>query len=171
MPSYDAIIIGGGSNGLAAAGRLAKAGRKLLVLESAGQPGGGAMQIGFTGPVLFTALNRDRYWLNVLHLLAAFAFYSGVGYGTAIGLGQVRPPHQLHGAATVESWAHFTGRKDDRHVLRRDGQRLVTAGVDPHLNDDEPRGDIGERTAGDQPVRGPGADTDLPRPDRNRCAL
>jgi phytoene dehydrogenase-like protein len=42
MPSYDAIIIGGGSNGLAAAGRLAKAGRKLLVLESAGQPGGGA---------------------------------------------------------------------------------------------------------------------------------
>jgi len=42
MPSYDAIIIGGGSNGLAAAGRLAKAGRKLLVLESASQPGGGA---------------------------------------------------------------------------------------------------------------------------------
>jgi CRISPR-associated endoribonuclease Cas6 len=55
-----------------------------------GQPGG-AMQIGFTGPVLFTALNRDRYWLNVLHLLAAFAFYSGVGYATTIGLGQTRP--------------------------------------------------------------------------------
>ena len=31
MPSYDAIIIGGGTNGLAAAGRLAKAGRKVLV--------------------------------------------------------------------------------------------------------------------------------------------
>jgi phytoene dehydrogenase-like protein len=43
MPSYDAIIIGGGTNGLAAAGRLAKAGRKVLVLESAGVAGGGAV--------------------------------------------------------------------------------------------------------------------------------
>jgi len=35
-------------------------------------------------------LTQDRYWLNVLHLLAAFAFYSGVGYQTTSGLGQVR---------------------------------------------------------------------------------
>lgn len=46
--------------------------------------------IGFTGRVMFAVLNRDRYWLNVLHLLADFAFYSGVGYQTAAGLGQVR---------------------------------------------------------------------------------
>jgi CRISPR-associated endoribonuclease Cas6 len=46
--------------------------------------------IGFTGQVVFAVLNRDRYWLNVLHLLAAFAFYSGVGYQTSAGLGQVR---------------------------------------------------------------------------------
>ncbi|MCK6624545.1 MAG: CRISPR system precrRNA processing endoribonuclease RAMP protein Cas6 [Anaerolineae bacterium] len=46
--------------------------------------------IGFTGRASFAVLNRDRYWLNVLHLLAAFAFYSGVGYQTAAGLGQVR---------------------------------------------------------------------------------
>jgi phytoene dehydrogenase-like protein len=43
MPSYDAIIIGGGTNGLAAAGRLAKASRKVLVLESASVAGGGAV--------------------------------------------------------------------------------------------------------------------------------
>ena len=42
MPSYDAIIIGGGTNGLAAAGRLTKAGRKVLVLEQAAVAGGGA---------------------------------------------------------------------------------------------------------------------------------
>jgi CRISPR/Cas system endoribonuclease Cas6 (RAMP superfamily) len=46
--------------------------------------------ISFMGEVTFTALNRDRYWLSVLHLLAAFAFYSGVGYQTAAGLGQTR---------------------------------------------------------------------------------
>ena len=42
MPSYDAIVIGGGTNGLAAAGRLAKAGRKILVLEQFAVAGGGA---------------------------------------------------------------------------------------------------------------------------------
>jgi CRISPR-associated endoribonuclease Cas6 len=55
-----------------------------------GQESRGSMQIGFMGQVVFTALNRDRYWLNVLHLLAAFAFYSGVGYQTGVGLGQGR---------------------------------------------------------------------------------
>jgi CRISPR-associated endoribonuclease Cas6 len=50
----------------------------------------GGTLIGFTGLVTFVALNRDRYWLSVLHLLAAYAFYSGVGYQTAAGLGQAR---------------------------------------------------------------------------------
>jgi CRISPR-associated endoribonuclease Cas6 len=45
---------------------------------------------GFSGQAIFTTLNRDRYWLNLLHLLADFAFYSGVGYQTSTGLGQVR---------------------------------------------------------------------------------
>jgi len=41
MPSYDAIVIGGGTNGMAAAGRLAKAGQKVLVLEWRPTLGGG----------------------------------------------------------------------------------------------------------------------------------
>jgi len=42
MTSYDAIVIGGGTNGLAAAGRLAKAGRKTIVVETSAETGGGA---------------------------------------------------------------------------------------------------------------------------------
>ncbi len=42
MPSFDAIVIGGGTNGMAAAGRLAKAGQKVLLLESRKTLGGGA---------------------------------------------------------------------------------------------------------------------------------
>jgi CRISPR-associated endoribonuclease Cas6 len=50
----------------------------------------GGLHIGFTGQATFVALNRDRYWLSLLHLLADFAFYSGVGIQTAAGLGQLR---------------------------------------------------------------------------------
>ena len=42
MKSFDAIIIGGGHNGLVAAGLLAKAGKKVVVLEASDAVGGGA---------------------------------------------------------------------------------------------------------------------------------
>ena len=40
MDRYDSIIIGAGHNGLVCAAYLAKAGQKVLVLESADRPGG-----------------------------------------------------------------------------------------------------------------------------------
>ena len=40
MTDFDAIIIGAGHNGLVCAGYLAKAGKKVLVLESRAVPGG-----------------------------------------------------------------------------------------------------------------------------------
>ena len=43
MANYDIIIIGGGHNGLVAAGYLAKAGLKTLVLERREVAGGGVM--------------------------------------------------------------------------------------------------------------------------------
>lgn len=61
-------------------------------LRSRGMPyKQGGIHVGFTGQATFIVSNQDRYWLNMLHLLAAFAFYSGVGYQTTAGLGQVRP--------------------------------------------------------------------------------
>lgn len=48
------------------------------------------VQIGFVGEVTFTRLNADRYWGRVLALLAAYAFYAGVGAHTTMGMGQAR---------------------------------------------------------------------------------
>lgn len=50
----------------------------------------GSLQVGFTGQCTYVALNKDRYWLSVLNLLADFAFYGGIGYQTSVGMGQAR---------------------------------------------------------------------------------
>jgi CRISPR-associated endoribonuclease Cas6 len=62
------------------------------------------LQIGFLGVCRYAALNRDRYWLAVVQLLSDYAFYAGVGYQTAVGLGQVRraPPRVSRGRGTEE---------------------------------------------------------------------
>ncbi len=47
MPSFDVIIVGGGTNGLACAARLQRSGRKVLVLEAASTAGGAAVAHAF----------------------------------------------------------------------------------------------------------------------------
>jgi CRISPR-associated endoribonuclease Cas6 len=51
---------------------------------------GAARHVGFVGSCQFIALVHDPYWLRLLNLLAAFAFYAGTGHRTTRGLGQTR---------------------------------------------------------------------------------
>ena len=50
----------------------------------------GGLRIGAVGHARYTTTNYDRYWMSIIHLLADFAFYSSVGVGTGMGLGQCR---------------------------------------------------------------------------------
>lgn len=60
-------------------------------LHSRRVPGnGGGVRIGSVGTVTYTTLTYDRYWMSLLHTLAAFACYAGAGAGTTSGLGQCR---------------------------------------------------------------------------------
>ena len=53
--------------------------------------GENALRIGAVGKVRYRALNPDRYWISILQSLARFSAFSGIGAGTAYGLGQAGP--------------------------------------------------------------------------------
>src|SRR5882672_2933254 len=63
--SYDAVIVGGGHNGLVAAAYLARAGRSVLVLERLPATGGAAVSTrAFTG--VDARLSRYSYLVSLL---------------------------------------------------------------------------------------------------------
>ena len=83
MPSYDAIVIGGGHNGLVCAAYLARAGRKVLVLERRERVGGAAMTeevfpgfrfsvfsyvVSLLRPEIIRDLELPRHGLHILPL-------------------------------------------------------------------------------------------------------
>jgi len=45
---------------------------------------------GCVGYCVYAIQVRDRYWMGLMNLLAAFGFYAGVGRRTTMGLGQCR---------------------------------------------------------------------------------
>ena len=90
MSRYDAVIVGAGPNGLAAAITLAQKGLSILVLEAAGTPGGGCRSSkltlpGFThdicsaihplgyGSPYFRTLPLEKYGLQWVHPPASLA--------------------------------------------------------------------------------------------------
>ena len=92
---YDAIVIGAGSNGLVAAAALGKAGRRVLVVESAEELGG-QRRVSDFAPGFRAPLSADTGWLpptvarglglSTIAATPANVVASVVGDGTAGGL-------------------------------------------------------------------------------------
>ncbi|SIT53421.1 Phytoene dehydrogenase [Mesorhizobium prunaredense] len=128
MTSFDAIVVGGGHNGLVSAAVLAKSGRNVLVLEAAGDVGGAARTEEFAPgfrvssiahllnrlhPDVVTTLELEKHGLQI----ARSAFVPSVALSTD------GPPLVLHGAyGEVLTGASPTGQtawKDLRAQLLR----------------------------------------------------
>ena len=99
MSVFDAIIIGGGSNGLVAATALAQGGRRVLLLERADRPGGKSRVIEFAPGFHAPSLGLETGWLPP---------------GVAKGIGLEPPPKD-------ESRIAMTVASGDRDFLRLAG--------------------------------------------------
>ncbi|AZN96558.1 NAD(P)/FAD-dependent oxidoreductase [Mesorhizobium sp. M9A.F.Ca.ET.002.03.1.2] len=103
MISFDAIVIGGGHNGLVSAAVLAKSGRKVLVLEAADDVGGAARTEAFAPgfrvssiahllnrlhPDVVKTLELERHGLDIARS----------GFVPSVALSKDGPPLVLHGA-------------------------------------------------------------------------
>ncbi|AUH44326.1 phytoene desaturase family protein [Streptomyces sp. CMB-StM0423] len=116
--SYDAVVVGGGHNGLVAAAYLARAGRSVLVLERLDHTGGAAVSAR-TFPGVDARLSRYSYLVSLLprtivdDLGLSFAVRKRAvsSYTPAVRAG--RPTGLLvetgPGSATRESFAALTG--------------------------------------------------------------
>lgn len=108
---YDAVVVGSGPNGLAAAVELARAGRSVLVVEGASAPGGGARSEPLTLPGYVHDVCSAVHPLGI-----ASPFLRQLPLG-AHGLEWVQPPiaaaHPLDDgtAAVLERSVHSTARR------------------------------------------------------------
>ena len=143
MPDqYDAIVVGAGHNGLTCAGYLAKAGRRVLVLESRHVPGGGCASDEVAAPGFTHSFHSNFH--GIIHMGPVYRDLELERYGARY----VWPEHQFahvfpDGRAvvcsrsverTAESIARFSRRdaetfRELAHVYRR----VLEGGIIPAL--------------------------------------
>ena len=133
MTSYDAVVVGSGPNGLAAAITLAQAGRSVLVIEAQQQAGGGAQSAELTLPSFthdlfsavhpmalesdfFRALSLEQHGLEWIHSpnVLAHPFEGGDTLvlnrsvqTTAAALGQDKNIYQSFFEELLHDWSYF----------------------------------------------------------------
>lgn len=121
--AYDAIVIGAGSNGLVAAAALGKAGRRVLVVESAEEIGGQRRTWEFA-PGFRAPLSADTGWLPptvagglgipLLQLTtpSVAAAVAGDGQALSIATEPARAADAIrrHSPLDAERWASFSDR-------------------------------------------------------------
>ncbi|MHA6685917.1 phytoene desaturase family protein [Mesorhizobium sp. A556] len=103
MTSFDAIIIGGGHNGLVCAATLAKGGRNVLVLEADAEVGGAARTEeffpGFRSSAIAHVLNRlHPDVVKTLELEKHGLKFSHAAFAPSVALSRDGNPLVLHGA-------------------------------------------------------------------------
>jgi phytoene dehydrogenase-like protein len=114
---YDAVVVGSGPNGLVGAVMLARAGLKVLLLEGAGEFGGGLRSGPLTGLDGFT----HDMCATVLPLAAASAAFRGLDLDVRWAFPAVQAAHPLDGQDAVlvhrdvaETAAGLGSRRDAR---------------------------------------------------------
>ncbi|WP_228995234.1 NAD(P)/FAD-dependent oxidoreductase [Streptomyces sp. DH8] len=155
---YDAVIVGGGHNGLVAAAYLARAGQSVLVLERLGATGGAAVSTRpFAG--VDARLSRYSYLVSLLpgkivrDLGLDFAVRKRTvsSYTPAVRGGRPTGLLVAGGGATRESFAALTGGEREYAAWQRfyAMTRRVAERVFPTLTEPLPRRDALRERIGD----------------------
>lgn len=146
MPSFDALVVGGGHNGLVAAAVLARKGRRTLVLEAAPRVGGAAQTVAFApgfrvSPVAHLLTHLDNPVVDELELHHHGLDYAADGLPT-VALSAEARPLIVHGREADGDLA-----AEDRVAWRGLHDRLMRfAGVlKPYLAEIPPRLDARDR--------------------------
>ncbi len=112
---YDAIVVGGGHNGLVTAAYLAKAGRRTLVLEHREEPGGAAalaLTVGRLSPTVVQDLHLADHGLALIRPAVRVFAPDGSGGGLTLWADPPRSASELadRSKADAEAYPRFDAK-------------------------------------------------------------